>query len=122
MNAKAAVRFFVTRNSLANVLNRSSVSAAVGGGLMATHGGGVATDCLAAMILVGGSGLAAAGRTKAVSTERIRETLLILMLLCFNVEQDVNEILCCSAKITISWLLRRYDLMAFIQVKISIGK
>lgn len=80
INSKAAVRFFVTRNSWAKVLNRFSVSAAVGGGSIAAHGAGVTRDCLAAMTLVGGSGLAAAGRATAVRTERRRDAILILML------------------------------------------
>jgi hypothetical protein len=65
MNSKAAVRFFFTKNSSANWLNRCSVSAAVGGGLMAWHGRGVTQDCLAARTLVGGSGNAEAGKTNA---------------------------------------------------------
>lgn len=69
INSKAAVKFFVTKNSWANLLNRSSVSAAVGGGLMALHGGGVTTDCLAARTLVGGSGLAKAGKASAERNE-----------------------------------------------------
>lgn len=81
MNAKAAVRFFVTRNSLANELKRFSVSDALGGGSMASHGGGVTTDCLAAMTFVGGSGMAEAGSAKAVRAERRRETARILFLL-----------------------------------------
>lgn len=86
MNAKAAVRFFVTRNSLANELKRFSVSAAVGGGSMASHGGGVTTDCLAAMTFVGGSGMAEAGSAKAVRAERRSETarILCLLLVCEN--------------------------------------
>lgn len=78
MNAKAAVRFFSTRNSLAKLLKRFSVSDAVGGGSMASHGGGVTTDCLAARTFVGGSGRAEAGRAKAVMAERRRETVRIL--------------------------------------------
>lgn len=78
MNAKAAVKFLVTRNSLAKLLKRFSVSAAVGGGSMASHGGGVTTDCLAAMTFVGGSGMAEAGSAKAVRAERRRETARIL--------------------------------------------
>lgn len=66
MNWNAAVRFLVTRNSLANVLNRCSVSAADGGGLIATHGGGAATDCLSARTLAGGSCNAEAGEASAV--------------------------------------------------------
>lgn len=62
MNSKAAVRFFFTKNSSANLLNRCSVSAAEGGGLIGWHGGGVTTDCLAAKTFVGGSGNADAGR------------------------------------------------------------
>lgn len=65
MNSKAAVRFFFTKNSSANVLNRCSVSAAVGGGLIALQGGGVTTDCLAAKTFVGGSGNAEAGKASA---------------------------------------------------------
>lgn len=70
MNSNAAVRFFLTRNSSANVLNRCSVSAAVGGGLIALHGGGVTTDCLAARTLVGGSGNAETGRASAARRGR----------------------------------------------------
>ena len=69
MNSKAAVRFFFTKNSSANVLNRCSVSAAVGGGLIGLHGGGVTTDCLAARTLVGGSGIAEAGKTIAARND-----------------------------------------------------
>lgn len=72
MNSKAAVRFFVTRNSLAKVLKRCSVSAAVGGGSIASQGAGVTTDCLAAMTLVGGFGMLAAGTAKAGRTTRKR--------------------------------------------------
>lgn len=79
MNSKASVRFLSTMNALANVLNRSSVSAAVGGGSMATHGAGVTTDCLAATILVGGSGLAEAGSAKAARAERKRDAARILI-------------------------------------------
>lgn len=71
MNSNAAVRFFFTRNSSANVLNRCSVSAADGGGLIALHGGGVTTDCLAARTLVGGSGNAEAGKARAARRGRI---------------------------------------------------
>lgn len=70
MNSNAAVRFFFTRNSSANVLKRCSVSAAVGGGLIALHGGGVTTDWLAAKTLVGGSGNAEAGKAKAARRGR----------------------------------------------------
>lgn len=65
MNSKAAVRFFFTKNSSANLLNRCSVSAAEGGGLIGWHGGGVTTDCLAAKTFVGGSGNAYAGKASA---------------------------------------------------------
>lgn len=65
MNSKAAVRFFFTRNSSANLLNRCSVSAADGAGLIALQGGGVTTDCLAASTLVGGSGRAETGKASA---------------------------------------------------------
>lgn len=71
MNSKAAVKFFLTRNSSANLLNRCSVSAAVGGGLIAWHGGGVTTDCLAARTRVGGSGNAEAGKASAARRGRI---------------------------------------------------
>lgn len=72
MNSKAAVRFFFTKNSSANLLNRCSVSAAEGGGLIALHGGGVTTDCLAAKTFVGGSGNADAGTASAARRETTR--------------------------------------------------
>jgi len=71
MNSKAAVIFFVTRNSWANLSCLALVSLAVGGGLIGWHGLGLVGLCLASIFAVCSSGAGAAsiakGATSAVS-------------------------------------------------------
>jgi hypothetical protein len=83
--SNASVRFLVTKNALANLSNLASVSLSVGGGDMASHGGGVTTAVPKETLLGGSStevprfnvGLAKTSIGARSNVERTRPRMMI---------------------------------------------